>query len=311
MSTVTERLPDNIVRTAIEWQMRLRANPGNAELFSQCLAWRLRDTRHELAWQRIQQVNGHFHNSQLPEATHTAALLRQADVDINRRRTLKLLGLGLGLAAGSASVLIGTAPPAWRSDFATRVGERRPLLVDGDLQLQLNTDSAMDVQGREISLRSGELLVDGARWRVRCTHGVCEAGQARAVLRERDGYSELHVESGEVWVKATSGTQRVVAGNGLALYPQRLATLATGALDPFAWARGLLIVNDMRLDAFLAEAGRYRRGWVQCDTQVAGLRLSGVFRLDEPATLLGNITHLLPVRIEQRTRWWVRVSAAA
>ncbi|WP_426811281.1 DUF4880 domain-containing protein [Pseudomonas sp. WOUb67] len=309
MSTVTERLPDTIVRTAIEWQMRLRANPGNAELFSQCQAWRLRDTRHELAWQRMQQVSGHFHNSQLPDATHTTALLRQADVDLNRRRTLKLLGLGL--AAGSASVLIGTAPPAWRSDFATHVGERRPLLIDGDLQLQLNTDSAMDVQGREISLRSGELLVDGTRWHVRCAHGVCEAAQARAVLRERDGYSELHVESGEVRVRATSGTQRVVAGNGLALYPQRLAKLASGALDPFAWARGLLVVNDMRLDAFLAEAGRYRRGWVQCDPGVAGLRLSGVFRLDEPATLLGNIPHLLPVRIEQRTRWWVRVSAAA
>lgn len=305
---MAERLPEAIVRMAIEWQMRLRANPGNVELFSQCQAWRLRDTRHELAWQRMQQVNGHFHDSHLPDATRTTALLRQAEVDLNRRRTLKLLGLGL--AAGSATLLIGTAPQAWRSDFATRVGERRQWRAGG-LHLQLNTDSAVDVHGREVLLRSGELLVDGAGWQVRCKHAVCDASQARAVLREREGYSELHVERGEVRVSAAAGTLSVQAGNGLALYPGQALALTGGALDPFAWARGLLIVNDMRLAEFLAEAGRYRHGWLRCDPQIADLRLSGVFRLDEPATLLDNITHLLPVRLEQHTRWWVRVVAQA
>lgn len=306
--TATQPLPESIVRSAIEWQMRLRANPGNVELFSRCQAWRLNDARHELAWQRMQQVSEHFHNGHLPDATRTAAVLRRADVDLNRRRTLKLLGVGL--AAGGATLLLGTAP-ALRSDFATTVGERRQLQLDNDLHLQLNTDSAVDVQGSEIRLYSGEVLVDGAKWQIRCQHGLCEGRQARAVVRERDGFSELHVERGEVWVKAAAGAQRVQAGHGLGLYPGQLLPLASAALDPFAWARGLLIVNDMRLADFLDEAGRYRRGWLHCDQQVADLRLSGVFRLDEPATLLGNITHLLPVRIEARTRWWVRVVAQA
>ncbi|MEB6591875.1 DUF4880 domain-containing protein [Pseudomonas asiatica] len=309
MRATAERLPETIVRMAIEWQMRLRANPDNVELFSQCQAWRLGDARHELAWQRMQQVSGHFHGNHLPDATRTVALLRKAEVDLSRRRTLKLLGVGL--AAGSASLLLANAPQGWRSDFATQVGERRQLLVDGGVQLQLNTDSAVDVHGREIFLHSGEVLVDGADWRVRCKYGVCDASQARAVLREREGYSELHVERGEVRVSAAAGSQRVQAGHGLALYPGQLAALHSGALDPFAWARGLLIVNDIRLAEFLSEASRYRRGWLHCDPQLADLRLSGVFRLDEPATLLGNITHLLPVRIEQRTRWWVRVVAQA
>lgn len=309
MTATAERLPEAIVRTAIEWQMRLRANPGNSEVFSQLQAWRLRDARHELAWQRMQQVSGHFHNSHLPDATRTAAMLRQADVDLGRRRTLKLLGLGL--TAGGASLLIGNAPPAWRSDFATAVGERRPLHLDGNLELQLNTDSAIDLHGREILLRSGEVLVDGSDWRVRCKHGLCDGRQARAVVREREGYSELHVERGEVLVTAAAGSQRVSAGSGLAIYPEQLAPLAGGALDPFAWSRGLLVVNDIRLADFLAEAARYRRGWLRCDPAVADLRLSGVFRLDQPGALLTNITHLLPVRIDERTRWWVRVSAQA
>ena len=35
--------------------------------------------------------------------------------------------------------------------------------------------------------------------------------------------------------------------------------------------------------------------------------LSGVFRLDEPDVMLRNLTHLLPVHIVERTRWWVRI----
>ncbi|WDY56280.1 DUF4880 domain-containing protein [Pseudomonas sp. PSKL.D1] len=308
MSATAERLPDSIVRMAIEWQMRLRANPANVELFSQCQAWRLRDARHELAWQRMQQVSGHFHNGHLPDAARTASVLRQADVDLSRRRTLKLLGIGL--AAGGTTLLIGHAPPAWRSDLATAVGERRQLRLDGNLDVQLNTDSAIDVQGRDIVLRSGEVLVDGDAWQVQCRYGLCSAQHARAVLREREGYSELHVQQGEVQVNSPAGVERVQAGSGLAIYPGQLMPLNGGALDPFAWSRGLLVVDDMRLADFLAEAARYRQGWVRCDAQVADLRLSGVFQLDEPGALLENITHLLPVQIEQRTRWWVRVVAA-
>lgn len=71
------------------------------------------------------------------------------------------------------------------------------------------------------------------------------------------------------------------------------------------------MVDDIRLADFLFEAGRYRRGWLHCQPRLADLRLSGVFRLDQPDVLLGNLTHLLPVRVEQRTRWWVRVVAQA
>jgi len=44
---------------------------------------------------------------------------------------------------------------------------------------------------------------------------------------------------------------------------------------------------------------------------VADLRLSGVFRLAEPELMLQNITHLLPVTLVERTRWWVRVVPVA
>ncbi|MDZ3991234.1 DUF4880 domain-containing protein [Pseudomonas sp. Teo4] len=304
MNINAERLPEAIVCMAIEWQMRLREHPHNPALHAQLQAWRQRDARHELAWQRMAQVSGHFQPSQLPDATHTSALLRRAEVDVSRRRMLKLLGVGL--AVGGSGLLASKAPPGWHSDVATATGERRPFQL-GDTHVLLNTHSAIDVQDGELLLRAGEVLIDGSVWRARCRFALCQGKQARAVLREYDGYSELHVERGEVRVTSPTEQRTVLAGNGLAIDTRGMHPLAAGALDPFAWSRGLLVVNDIRLGDFLAEAARYRSGWLGCDTSVADLRLSGVFQLDEPALMLRNITHLLPVRVVERTRWWVRV----
>lgn len=304
-----ERLPEPIVRTAIEWQMRLRANAGNPELHQQLQDWLHHDTRHQLAWQRLQQMSGLFQASQLPDATHTIPLLQRAEADLSRRRTLKLLGLGA--AVGGVTLLATQAPPTWHADFATATGERRLVDVGDGVEVLLNTGSAMDARGRELLLRAGEVLVDGAEWQVRCRFAACKGQQARVLLRERDGYSEIRVERGEVLVSAESGQRWLRAGEGLGVSEREMNPLGKGPVDPFAWTRGLLVVNNIRLGDFLAEAGRYRKGWLGCDAAVADLHLSGVFRLDEPSLMLHNITHLLPVKIVERTRWWVRIVSVA
>lgn len=308
MSTA-ERLPEPIVRTAIEWQMRLRTNAGNAELHRQLQDWLRHDARHQLAWQRLQQMGGVFQANQLPEAAHTIPLLQRAEADLSRRRTLKVLGLGL--AAGSATLLATHTPPAWNADLSTATGESRLVSVGDGVKVLLNTDSALDMRGRELLLRSGEVLVDGHYWQARCRFARCKGQQARVLLREREGYSEIRVERGEVLVSAEFGQRRLRAGEGLGVSAREMTPLGKGPLDPFAWARGLLVVNDIRLADFVAEAGRYRQGWLGCDKAVADLHLSGVFRLDEPAVMLRNITHLLPVKIVERTRWWVRIVPVA
>jgi len=69
----------------------------------------------------------------------------------------------------------------------------------------------------------------------------------------------------------------------------------------------VLAADNMRLDAFLAELGRYRKGWLRCDPQVAALRISGAFQLADTDAVLANLAHLLPVQISARTPYWVTV----
>lgn len=305
-----EQIPEVIVRSAIEWQMRLRANPGSAELDGRFQQWLRRDERHQVAWQRLRQMGELFESSQLPSAAQAIPVLQQAGADLNRRRSMKLLGLGV--VAGSAALLDLQVPPAWHADFATTIGERRriPLGNDG-LTVQLNTGSAVDAQGRELYLRAGEALIEGDDWRAHCRFATCEGRHASVLLHERDGSSDIRVQRGEALVTVANGSHRLQAGEGLRVSASGSSALGRGPVDPFAWVRGLLIVSDIRLAEFVSEAGRYRQGWLGCDSAIANLRLSGVFRLDDPAAMLDNLTHLLPVRVVERTRWWVRIAPVA
>mgnify|MGYP006151463505 CR=1 FL=1 len=76
-------------------------------------------------------------------------------------------------------------------------------------------------------------------------------------------------------------------------------------------AGGLIVTRDMRLADFLAEVGRYRHGYLGCSADIADLRLSGVFRLEDTDKLLAILPQTLPVRLRYRSRWWVSLERSA
>ncbi|KAG1059180.1 hypothetical protein G6F40_018182 [Rhizopus arrhizus] len=61
----------------------------------------------------------------------------------------------------------------------------------------------------------------------------------------------------------------------------------------------------MRLDAFVDELSRYRKGRLVCDPAVAGLRISGSFPLGDTDRVLAAVERALPVRADRYTRYWV------
>lgn len=56
---------------------------------------------------------------------------------------------------------------------------------------------------------------------------------------------------------------------------------------------------------------RYRHGYLSCSDDIANLRLSGVFRLEDTDKLLHLLPQTLPVHVSYRTRWWVRLERQA
>lgn len=76
-----------------------------------------------------------------------------------------------------------------------------------------------------------------------------------------------------------------------------------------AWADGMLVAAHMRLQDFLAELSRYRRGHLQCDAKVADLLISGSYPLANSERILDLLEVALPVKVKRFTRYWVSVEA--
>ncbi len=311
--------PDpQMVRQAIHWLLRLNNDGGNARVQRQCATWRAADRRHELAWQRIQslsqEVAGHY------RAVPGAGLALETSAQrLDRRQALKLLGV-VGLM-GSTGWLGKDLEQwqQWSSDYATGVGERRTYTLPDGSQLQLNTRSAVDLrfstQQRLLSLKHGEILLtcqpdpQGRPLRVNNRDGLFEASQGRFALRQQDDCTRLSVARGQVAIYPARGGPLTWARAGQSWQVDSAGArqVAVPEMDLGAWADGLIVTRDMRLQAFLEELVRYRHGYLSCAADIAELRLSGVFRLDDTDKLLALLPQTLPVRLHSRTRYWVRL----
>lgn len=316
--------PDHqIVKQAISWALRLRNNRANVRLQAQCTQWREAHHDHELAWQRVQALQQEL-SSQLTAIPGAHAALENSTQGLGRRQALKLLSgvLLVGSAAWVSRDLTGWQ--RWTSDLATTTGERRSIQLPDGTRLQLNTDSAVDLdftpQQRLISLLRGEILVtcgtsSSAPLLVKTRHGLLEGIDGRFAVRQDSACTQLSVVSGNVAIHSphqANGLSTQVHAGETYLVRQTQAILAPPLnMDIGAWADGLIVTRDMRLGDFLAEVGRYRHGYLGCSADIADLRLSGVFRLEDTDKLLAVLAQTLPVQVRYRTRWWVSLERAA
>ncbi|CEL26856.1 FecR domain-containing protein [Pseudomonas fluorescens] len=315
-----------VVKQAIHWLLRLRNNHGNSRLSRQCEQWRAEHHEHELAWQRVQSLQAELsHNLRaVPGAQVALNTLENSAQGLGRRQALKLLSGALLL--GSATWLAKDASPwqQWSADYATATGERRGFQLPDGTRIELNTASAVDLdytaQQRLIKLTRGEILVtcggadEGSAFerplRVQSRHGVYEPQGARFVLRQDSDCTRLSVTSGRVAINAGGTSIEALAGQSYLIDHHHVRSAPPLNMDVGAWADGLIVTRNMRLGDFLSEVGRYRQGFLSCASDVADLRLSGVFRLEDTDKLLAILPRTLPVQLRYRTRWWVTLEAA-
>nr|WP_186353805.1 FecR family protein [Pseudomonas gessardii] len=304
---------------AIAWQLSLDSGDGGAvehEAFNQ---WLASSEEHARAWRQLGMLDQRFSVANGPAR---AALLQSREGI--RRRVRKLgsglasvvLVCGLALFAGQRYVPIHY----WLADQRTATGEQRTLkLADGTL-VNLNTHSAIDVRfdekRRVIVLQEGEILVetghnDARPFVVETREGSLRAlGTRFIVKREADG-TRLSVLQSAVAAQPGALQQEQVFKEGQQVLMRRdgLGPLLAVTPGTDAWTRGMLVVDNARLGDVIGELGRYRTGYLGVDPQVADLRITGSFPLQDTNLALNALLPTLPVQIRQRTPWWVTVKA--
>lgn len=316
-----------VVRQAIEWMLHLNNHPASPRVRQRCEQWRAADPEHECAWQRVLSLNAELYSrfQALPATGAACNALEASAQRLDRRQALTLLS---GLLVTGATAYLGKdlAPwQQWSADFATRVGERNVFALPDGTHLQLNTDSAVDQHfngnQRLITLSKGEILVtcgaDAQRTKPRplvisCKHGTFEGITGRFVVRQDEHRARLSVIDGRVLIQSPgSSFVTVHAGQNYSIDRLTAQLLPAPDMEPGAWADGLIVTRNVRLGDFITEVARYRHGYLGCAADVASLRLSGVFRLEDTDKLLALLAHTLPVQLKYRTRWWLRLQRNA
>ena len=308
-------LSHKIARQAVEWFLIEQSGQATPAELAASARWRARDAEHLRAWHKVRQVSGQLeHASALLPPGVAAPVLRRPQRRAAMQTLLALMAL----------------PGAWMlyrqdvlAEYRSAVGQRRELSLPDGGRLLLNTDSAADVDytGHErlLILRRGELLVEtrpdhaGKRPLIVATpHGRIRALGTRFIVRLDDAGSCVTVLEHAVQIapRASSATVRRLEAGQQSRFDADHANLPVAAPpQAHAWTQGMLMAQDMRLDAFAAELARYRPGLLRVEPAVAGLRLSGAFRLDDTDTVLDNLTQMLPVDVLYRSRYWVTIAA--
>lgn len=309
-------LDPRTLEAAATWYVQLQAEHSEADR----RAWRDwldANPAHAQAWARLERLQRQL-GGLPPEALPALANARA-----RRRAVLKILGL-LGIGIGVTGLALERNPPGhWLAEHRTGTGQRRSLRLADRSHLELNTDSALDLlfddRQRLIRLYRGELLAEtavdpaGRPFIVETAEGRVRALGTRFSIRSEDGRSRVTVLEQAVEIRPARWTGQPVrlgAGQRIDFTADHLGEPGVAPEGADAWTRGMLSVVEWRLGDFIAELARYRPGFLHCDEAVAGLRLSGAFRLDDTDVVLENLARSLPIRLRHFTRYWVRIEPA-
>ncbi|MBC3362213.1 FecR family protein [Pseudomonas sp. SWRI154] len=315
-----QALDPAILSEAADWLMRLSEGSVNDAERQEWERWRASSPAHGQAWARAELLLCKLQG--LPPALAMAALDRPSNPS---RRA----------AMGKLATLLALAPLAWGSwklndwqqwtaDYRAPVGERRDVTLADGSHVTLNTDTAIDVyfdeRQRLLLLRRGEILVQTAAdpspvarpFRVQTSEGRMQALGTRFSVREETGHTRLAVLEGAVRIEVRGiGEQVVEAGQASGFTARGIDGLKPVDKSSLAWARGMLMADNMRLGDFINELSRYRNGVLRCDPAIAGLRISGAFPVNDTRRTLKMLAQTYPISVTSRLGdYWVMLAPA-
>jgi transmembrane sensor len=307
---------------AAAWLTLLMSGEASEDDRHRWQRWRSAHPDHERAWTHIEAVTGRFKHM-VPGAAYQALspYAKAAPASPGRRQALNLLLWG-GLA-GTAGLLALRTPMGQQAlaQHRTGTGEQRDLTLADGTRITLNTGSAVDLRfdarQRRLRLVAGEVMVltapDARPFIVDTAEGSIRALGTRFTVRQWEGRTSVAVLESAVEITPLDATTRPAvlrAGERTSFTRGSWEAASALAEQDAAWTRGQIVADGVRLGDFMAELGRYRRGFVQCDPAVADLRFSGVFPLHDTDRILSTLPNVLPVQVRLRTRYWVTVEAA-
>jgi transmembrane sensor len=299
--------PNDIARRqAADWFARLLASDVTAREIEAFERWCAESDANADAYAAI--AADHELAALLADDPEIAAATRKAHIGHAGRAQAGGARRWLALAA-AALVVAAVGAGAWRlhlgagttQKLATQVGELDTITLADGTRLVLDTNTRVDTKfdgtARELVLHEGRIDVDVAR-----DPRPFSVASGRGVVRDVGTRFEVERHGDDVAVTLMSGIVDVSlphAGgtNEATLAPGQQARFgavggivvadAEGLDDAARWTEGTLVFKQRRLGDLIAEVNRYSTTQIRlADSSLADLRVSGVFRVGDQASLL-------------------------
>jgi transmembrane sensor len=304
----TQDIHQATLRQAAHWLAQLASGEADGDDIAACNAWRDADPEHERAWQLAQRLTGKLRS--LPARLALPALDRPRST--SRRTALRgLLGLAITMPLGTY---------LWQRinvDYRTAAGERLSTLLADGSQLLLDTATELRVEFhsgmRRLQLLSGRIQVRTTRdanptappLLIATRHGNLRTLNSCFTVEAAETDSCVVVESGEVELQSVTEKQVQIihAGQRSRIGASTIQPPESLQLADLGWIHGLLYAENERLQDVIARLARYRAGWLRCAAEVAELRISGVFRLEDTDQVLAVLARTLHLRVVNLGPW--------
>lgn len=303
---------------AAEWTALLRSGAASPEDLAAFETWRSSSREHEAAAATLARMLApldRLREQGIGKTLREEALLRARRRQSRRSFVLSVgAGVGVGLVGWNAARDMGLT-----ADRHTGLAQRSQApLPDGStlwMDARTSADIAFDTGHRTVVLRQGRVLAEaqagGAPFTVRGPQSTLQTQGGKFVIQTNGQQMLMVALQGNAAVAPAHGSalsleagQRVTLGEGAPAQVQRAR--GTEAL----WTQGLVALDNEPLRDLIAALQPYRAGVLQVEPEVADLRVSGLFSLDDTDRTLQALQATLPVRVNARTRYWVTVARA-
>lgn len=314
-----QSLSHEAIEAAVDWLVKLSSGAVSDEVSTQFQSWLDADTHHQAAWQQLaQSMSGfeqvqHLTNRQAGHANAVRQALAGKHVSAERRHFLKggaaVIALGLGTAYLTNRV---TPLTHSMSDHVTPTGERKDIALADGTRVQLNARSALDIdfseKQRVLTLHQGACIVDVAPdalrpLLLRTVHGVVHAtGGCRMLAGISDRQSYAMVQQQSLVVAPLHHREAVLTSSEAvaAWFDQHTLMLKPANVKAsMAWEHGMLDVRDQSLEEVVESLRAYHAGWIRLSPRAAGLRVFGMFQLDDIGQVMHALQSILPISIRR------------
>jgi transmembrane sensor len=292
---------------AAAWLARLHGDdrsPADEEAFRR---WLSASADHAAAFEAVDRTwsaVGGLQRSRGFSRLHTAPQPRR----VSRRAVM----------AGATLLLAGSGSLAfWRSASAgvyeTEVGEQKHVALADGSQLFLDAKTRLVVDFTD-AVRSANLQYGQVNFRVAPDPNrpfVVRAAQRRIVatqcnfdVRCEDGEVQVLLIHGEADVAPVSaprgsGAERLGPGERLVASVDMERRDRPNLNHLLAWQSGSVVFENTDLAEAAQEMNRYSMARLEVDPSVAGLKVSGVYRVGDNEAFARSIAKLLPIAVRQ------------